>query len=188
MSFTQNIVHPLKNGIESPIRNTVYLEEFSKYYEANSKKIKDDKSVKREMLTINTFSRYQHYGKRKLNSFRIVDVQNFIDFRLSSKKRNGNLLSPNTVLLDIRNLRVFFNFAYKNLYIERSPMIGVRGPKARLKKVRFLTEKEIKDLLQIIDNIEFKNLIASYLYTGARREELLPPLFTWSSIDFVDSR
>ena len=34
------------------------------------------------------------------------------------------------------------------------------------------------------DNSDFKNLIICYLNTGARREELLPPLFTWESIDF----
>ena len=143
--------HRIKNGVEGSIRSSVILDEFSKFYESTSKKIKDEKSVKREMLTINTFSKYKNYGNRKLDSFKIVDIQNFIDFRSNSRKRNGELLSPNTVLLDIRNLKVFFNFAYKNMYIERSPMIGVRGPKPRKKKVRFLTEDEIQILLKVID-------------------------------------
>ena len=77
-----------------------------------------------------------------------------------------------------------FNFAVKTLYVERSPMIGVKSPKPRKKEVRFLTEDEIRRLLDSIDKPEFRNLIAAYLYTGARREELIPPLFTWDRVDF----
>ncbi len=174
----------IKNGIEGSIRASILLEEFTKFYEANSKKFKDEKSVTREMITLNLFMVYQQNRLRKLNSFRSVDVQNFVDFRLNSRKRGGKILSPNTVLLDIRNLKVFFNYALKNMYIERNPMIGVKSPKARSKKIRFLTESEIRELLIVIDREDFKNLIVCYLNTGARREELLPPLFTWDSIDF----
>ncbi|MBT5530542.1 MAG: site-specific integrase [Cytophagia bacterium] len=181
-------LHRIKNGVEGSIRSSAYLEEFSKYFEANSKKVKDEKSVIREMHTINVFLKYKQYGRRKLNSLRCIDIQNFVDFRLNSRKKNGEKLSPNTVLLDIRNLRVLFNFALKNMYIERSPMIGVIGPKKREKKIRFLTELEIKLLLDVIDKPEFRNLIATYLYTGARREELVPPLFSWSSVDFTNKQ
>ena len=174
----------IKYGIESPVRNVVFLEEFVEYFESNSKKYKDEKSVIREMATLKTFLSFKQYKLRKLNTFHTVDIQNFVDFRLNSKKRNGDKLSPNTVLLDIRNLRVFFTYAVKNQYIERSPMIGVKSPKARPKEIRFLTELEIKELLAVIDNSDFKSLIICYLNTGARREELLPPLFTWESIDF----
>jgi len=176
--------HRIKNGVESPTRSVVFLEEFVKYYETSSKKLKNVKTVTREMITLNSFMIYKQYRMRKLISFRSVDVQNFVEFRLNSKKRGGKILSPNTVLLDIRNLRVFFNYAVKNMYIERSPMIGVKSPKARSKKIRFLTESEIRELLIVIDREDFKNLIVCYLNTGARREELLPPLFTWDSIDF----
>ncbi|MBT5211275.1 MAG: site-specific integrase, partial [Candidatus Marinimicrobia bacterium] len=68
------------------------------------------------------------------------------------------------------------------------PMIGVRGPKRREKKIRFLTESEIRLILNVIDKKDFRNLIATYLYTGARREELVPPLFTWSSVDFPNKQ
>ena len=178
----------IKYGIESPVRNVVFLEEFVEYFESNSKKYKDEKSVIREMATLKTFLSFKQYKLRKLNTFHTVDIQNFVDFRLNSKKRNGDKLSPNTVLLDIRNLRVFFTYAVKNQYIERSPMIGVKSPKARPKEIRFLTELEIKELLAVIDNSDFKNLIICYLNTGARREELLPPLFTWDSIDFENKQ
>ena len=180
--------HRIKNGIESPLRNSVLLDEFIKYYESNSKKIKDEKSVRREMLTLKSFISYNGYGKRKLATFRTIDVQDYVEFRLKYKKADGNHLSPNTVLLDIRNLKVMFNFGIKYMYIERDPMIGVRGPKPLKKKIRFLTEDEIRDLLQSIDRDNFRNLIATYLYTGARRDELLPPSFTWESVDFSNKQ
>ncbi len=180
--------HRINNGVESPTRSAVYLEEFVKYYEANSKKFKDSKTVIREMATLNPFLTYKQYRLKKLNTFRSVEIQNFVEFRLNSKKRNGKKLSPNTVLADIRNLRAFFTYAVKNMYLERSPMIGVKSPKARSKKIRFLTEQEIRELLMVIDNDDFRSLIACYLNTGARREELLPPLFTWESVDFVNKQ
>ena len=176
--------HRIINGVESPIRSSVFLEEFIKYFEANSRKVKDEKSVKREMITLSSFITYKQFGRRKLSSIRSSDIQNFVEFRLNSLNPHGKPISPNTVLVDIRNLKVMFNFAIRNLYIERSPMIGVSGPKTRPKKVRFLTEDEISRLLMVIDNIEFKRLIVTYLNTGARRNELLPPSFIWSSVDF----
>ncbi len=179
----------VKNGIEGYIRNSVRMEDFVKYYEAKSKKIKNLKTVVCEMLTLNTFMAYKAYGNREINSFSTVDIQNYVDFRLNSKKkRGGQQLSPNTVNLDIRNLKVFFNYVLIQRYIERSPMIGVRSPKPRPKKIRFLTEPEIKILLEVIHQEKFRNLIATYLYTGARRIELLPPLFTWDSVDFINTQ
>ena len=181
-------LHRIKNGVEGSIRASVLVEEFAKYFESNSLKTKDKKSVKREMITLNSFMLYKQYGRRKLTSFRVVDIQNYVEFRLNFKKPDGKLLSPNTVLLDIRNLKVMFNFAVKNMYIERDPMIGVKGPKPLKKKIRFLTSDEITNLLKTIDNEHFRNLIATYLNTGARRDELLPPSFTWESVDFSNKQ
>jgi len=36
----------------------------------------------------------------------------------------------------------------------------------------------------VIDNHDYKDLVSAYLNTGARRAELLPPLFTWNNVDF----
>ncbi len=38
--------------------------------------------------------------------------------------------------------------------------------------------------MDAINDEDFKNLIVTYLNTGARREELLPPGFTWDNVDF----
>ena len=111
-----------------------------------------------------------------------MDLKYFVEIRLDSG------LSQHTVNLDLRNLRVLFNYAIKNLYIERNPVNGITWPKAPPKKIRFLTKYEIEKLLRVIDDVKFKNLIITYLNTGARREEVLVPSFTWSNVDFDSSQ
>lgn len=166
----------IQQGLENPIRTNVNLSDLIAQYERLIESTKNPKTVKREKLTLKEFSEY--LGFRRLGTVRPLDIQGFVEYRI----KKG--LSPNTVNLDIRNLKILFNFGMKNFFIERNPMIGVKGPKPREKKVRFLTEHEIQTLLKVIDKPQFKNLIITYLNTGARREELLPPLFSWESIDF----
>jgi len=164
------------NGIENSIRTNIRLLDLIEQYQKSIEKIKNPKTVKRENLTLNNFKQYM--GPRNLESVRPMDIQNYVDYRIQKG------LSPNTVNLDIRNLKILFNFGIRNFFLEKTPMLGVKGPKPRPKKVRFLTEQEIQDLLKVIDNEPFRNLIITYLNTGARRVELLPPLFTWPCIDF----
>ena len=168
----------ISNGTENSIRSNLWLNDLVEQYQVSIKNTKNPKTVIRENYTLNGFNKYM--GSRRLESIRPMDIQNYVDDRLHKG------LSPNTVNLEIRNLKVFFNFGVKNFFIEKSPMIGVKGPKPRPKIVRFLTEQEIQDLLKVIDNEPFRNLIITYLNTGARREELVPPLFTWSCIDFIN--
>lgn len=164
------------NGLETPVRTNMQLSDLIEQYLHTIGVAKNPKTVKREKLTLSDFSQY--LGNRILGSIRPLDIQYYVEYRL----KKG--LSPNTVNLDIRNLKIFFNYGIKNYFLEMNPMRGVKGPKPREKKVRFLTEKEIHDLLEVIDNSLFRDLIITYLNTGARRQELLPPLFTWDCIDY----
>ena len=38
--------------------------------------------------------------------------------------------------------------------------------------------------LNIVDDPNYKDLIRTYIYTGARRSEILAPNFTWKDVDF----
>jgi integrase/recombinase XerC len=170
----------IENGIENSIYNNVYLSELVKRYKHSVNKVKNPKTVKREMISLKAFE--IQMGQRMLNTIKSVDIQNFVMERLNSD------LSPHTVNLDLRNLRVFFNYALRNMFIERNPVNGVIWPKATPKKVRFLTKDEIERLLEAIDDSNFRNLIITYLNTGARRDEILAPGFTWSNVDFDSSQ
>ena len=166
----------ISNGIESPIRSNIQISELIDKYKYSINKTKNPKTVKREMLTLSSF--LEHIGSRKLSTIKPGDIQRYVEVRLDSG------LSPHTINLDLRNLKVFFNYAVKNLFIERNPINGVSWLKAPPKVVRFLSKDEIKRLFLVIDDDDFKNLIMTYLSTGARRDEILPPRFTWDNVDF----
>ncbi len=110
----------IENGIETAIRNNVPLHDLIRKYEYSISKVKNSKTVKREILTLDSF--LGHLGSRMLNTINSMDIQNFVEVRLDSG------LSPHTVNLDLRNLRIFFNYAVKNLFLERNPISGVTWP------------------------------------------------------------
>jgi integrase len=63
-------------------------------------------------------------------------------------------------------------------------MNKMKHPKVRKKKIRFLTEDEIKRLMEVVDDENYHDLILMYLHTGARREELLKERLSWNDVDF----
>jgi|ETNmetMinimDraft_28_1059901.scaffolds.fasta_scaffold41975_1 site-specific recombinase XerD len=149
-------------------------------YKRFSKANKSPKTVKRESWVFIAFEEFLG------TDFKIVDITNqtielFRDHRLSLGKK------PASVALEMRHLKVIFNMGIKWDYCNINPVIGVKMPKVDIIKVRFLLLDEINDLLEVIEkdgNLRFKNLVMAYLNTGARRTELLPPLFTWEDVNF----
>jgi site-specific recombinase XerD len=110
-------------------------------------------------------------------------VENYRDNRINKGT------SPTTVSIELKILKTLFNYGVKNSMVGRNPANGIVVLNQRKNKIRFLNEDEIKNLLQIIkedDNIDFYYLVETYLKTGARRTELLPPLFNWENIDFLN--
>lgn len=170
----------VKNGIETAIRSNIRLDELIRKYEYSIKKLKNPKTVKREILSLDSF--LGHLGTRMLNTIQSGDIQDYVEVRLDSG------LSPHTVNLDLRNLRILFNYAVKNLFLVRNPISGVTWPKAPRKQVRFLSKFEIDRLLQVMDDTDFKDIVVTYLNTGARRDEILPPGFTWENVDFENNQ
>jgi len=101
--------------------------------------------------------------------------------RLSEGKKEA------TVGLEMRHLRRIFYQAMKWKMMDNNPVVGVKHPKKDIIKVRYLTKAEIKRLVEAIHRAEdwdFENLVQAYLNTGTRRNELLPPYFTWDNVDF----
>ena len=153
-------------------------------YKRFSKANKSPKTVKRESWVFIAFEEFLG------TDFKIVDITNqtielFRDHRLSLGKK------PASVALEMRHLKVIFNMGIKWDYCNINPVIGVKMPKVDIIKVRFLLLDEINDLLEVIEkdgNLRFKNLVMAYLNTGARRTELLPPLFTWNNVNLQDRK
>lgn len=153
-------------------------------YKRFSKANKSPKTVKREQFVFNAFNAF--IGKNvKLNDINNEKIECFRDHRLSLGKK------PASVALDMRHLKVVFNKGLEWKYCSINPVVGVKMPPAGIIKVRFLHKDEINDLLEVIEkdgNLNFKNLVIAYLNTGARRTELLPPLFTWNNVNLQERK
>ncbi len=154
--------------------------QFKKY----SIKNKSLKTVQRQGYVMNTFYKFL---KDDLYLAEITTqlIENFRDTRLEFG------LSPNTVATEIKILKTMFNYGIKNGMLDTNPVNGVIVPNQKKGIIRFLRKDEIELLLKTIsddDNREFQRLVIAYLNTGARRSELLPPLFTWKNVDFIDRK
>ncbi len=135
----------------------------------------------------NTIEREQYIYKRLINYSGDVRIR-FIDLGLLqeyiTRRHNVDKVSPATIRIEIKTLKMFFNTLIAHGYLETNPTKGLKGPSVETKAIRFLTESEIFDLLNVIDSPDFKDLILAYLNTGARKEELLPARFSWDNINF----
>lgn len=104
-------------------------------------------------------------------------------------ERLGKGMKDATVALELRHLRAFFYKGLKWNMIDVNPVVGVKHPRQDIIQVRFLHRDEIGRLMEAIHDAEdshFENLIQAYLNTGARRNELLEPDFSWDNVDFVN--
>jgi len=149
-----------------------------------SKANKSSKTTKREVHVLDAFSSFLK-SDEFLTQIMTLVIENYRDFRLSKK------LSPATVSIEIRVLKAVFNQAIKWSMLTNNPVNGIRFPKSSIIKIRFLRQEEISRLLKVIkddENTKFLELVLAYLHTGARRIELLKPLFTWDNVNFNDKK
>jgi len=106
-----------------------------------------------------------------------ADVEDF-------KERRSREVSASTVSIELRGLKAAFNLAKKWGLININPVVGVSLPRNIDYRIRRLSGVEVTSLLNEVDNPEYRDLILTYLHTGARRAELLPPNFGWKSVNW----
>jgi len=164
-------------GFESNYFENVLWNKVTDRYLARSDKIKSSETTQREYLVIKRFSVF--IGKPNIQEINTDLIEQYINERLKYDK-----VSPATVGLEIRVLRAIFNQSIKWKILKSNPLDGIKIKNAPTIRVRFLRVDEVKQLLNVMPEGAYKNLIKAYLNTGARRNELLPPSFTWESIDF----
>jgi len=149
-----------------------------------SKANKSFKTTKREKHALDAFSSYLKKDEFLTQITKIM-IENYREFRLNNK------LAPATVSIEIRILKAVFNKGLNWVMLKTNPVTGIRLPKSDIVKIRFLRQEEINRLLSAIEedgNIKFYRLVLAYLHTGARRIELLKPLFTWDDVNFKDKK
>ena len=156
--------------------------ELVKKYLAKSSRNKSPNTVNREETALKAFTGYLN-SNIPITEIQMETIEQYKAARLSAG------LSPATVSIELRILKTMFNQAVQWELMDENPVRGVGLPKANDTTVRFLRKDEISALLSTIKTsgeLRFHRLVLAYLYTGARRSELLPPRFGWDNVDFLE--
>ncbi|MDI6766027.1 MAG: tyrosine-type recombinase/integrase [Bacteroidota bacterium] len=150
------------------------LNEFYIDYQEYSKSvhtIKTQKSIEnafREFIRIVGDVRLDKIGVREIESF------------LAQKKAEASEWTARKYYIHLASA---FETAIRWNYISTNPFKKVQKPKTKEVQPLFLTKEEMKSLLNIIDDVQLKNLYLVAVFTGLRLGELLN--LQWSDIDFV---
>lgn len=170
-----------KNGW---ITDTIIKKRWSDLKQMYFKYMRENNSVltyKRVNDVFIAFDKYLGFSNPQISKITWRTIESFRNKRLDQG------LSKATVALELRHLKAVFNYAVNKSCLRKNPVIGVKFPKNDINKVRYLTVKEIERLVESIkkrNDKEIERIVLAYLYTGARRSELLKPNLTWDDIDF----
>ncbi len=165
----------IKSGLETRAVENILLNEAIDYAKEHSQN--KPKTIEREQIVLNAFLLF--LGGTRVRHITARDLTNYFDYRLKICK-----LSPQTVGLEFRTLRAFFNNLITHQFIGVHPMKGLNPPPRPPITIRFLTVKEINSLLNAIQEAgdqDYLDLVQVYLHTGTRREEILANRFTWDN-------
>jgi integrase len=143
--------------------------------------------LKCKQSTIDLYERYINahfdYLKRKIvRDITHKEIENII-FNLKAKG-----LSNVSINKLIQLLRVIFNYGIDNKLISKNPILKTDRLTEEKKEISVLDEQQIQQFLDVAKtkNIKTYTLLATALYTGIRRGELLA--LEWSDIDFKNNQ
>ena len=173
-----------KIGKTNPDFRKTFFSQLKSRYIKDSSRNKTPKTTEREEIVLENFTSFLEKDI-ELSKITIEKIEGFKDLRLENGKKSA------TVSIELRVLKTMFNRAIDWGLISANPVKGVKLPKHDNISVRFLTKNEVEKLISTIkadENIQFLRIVKAYLHTGARRNELLPPLFTWDNVDFDERK
>ena len=155
--------------------------------------------AKQHEVSPSTIERYRfglHYVEEALGSHsslagvKKADVDKLISFCSetpvgNSKNPDGSLktLSLNSINTILRHFKVLLNWARERELIDH--VIPIKQLKAQKKPIHWLSQSQMETLLEH-SPMNLGDLIRLYIFTGARRNELL--YCTWKHIDLQNGR
>ncbi|MCH7618743.1 MAG: tyrosine-type recombinase/integrase [Candidatus Marinimicrobia bacterium] len=164
-------------GIEHRNNKHITWNEITRKFLIHSSKTKSDKTTKRESIVLKIFSKF--IGNPDIYDITASTIEEYMHHRMKIGR-----ISPATVSIELRILKTLFNKAIKWDLIGVNPVSGITLPRQEPVRVRYLLIDEVERLLSTISDRRIHRLALLYLNTGARRSELLPPLFSWGNVDF----
>lgn len=166
-----------KFNIPTESEERMLLDEFSEKYLIYSQKNKAPGTFEIEKYALNKLC--EVLNNKLLKNINLMDCENY-------KIKRSSSVAKTTVNIEIRTLKSIFQTAKKWNYLVHNPFKEVKQFKIQSSNVpQYLTKEQIKDILNVIREPEFKNLILFYLYTGCRRNEALN--LYWKDINFKNN-
>ena len=100
------------------------------------------------------------------------------------RTKYGKPLAPKSIKHHYNILRIIFNYAEKQDFIEKNPMRKVDAPRVERKNVDALSQEQVIEFLAALDTreLDFKCIMYVLITTGLRRGEACG--LQWSDIDF----
>lgn len=120
-----------------------------------------------------------NFSKIKLKDLKTTHLQMYYN-RLKKDK-----LAPGTIKGISTTVNLILDQAVELKYIPFNPNRSCKLPKNTQRKPQFLTEEQIKKLLEEIKKDSYGDLLFIALFTGMRKGEVLG--LPWSAIDFKNS-
>lgn len=166
----------IKAGLAPEPASMKKLEQVIDDYIVNGTRSKTLETVTREEKVYKTLK--AELGQVPISRITPKQMEEYFNARLDGG------VSPAGVGLELRTIKAFFNYQIKMRILVSNPVAGIKPPRNESKPIRFLTPDEVKQLIKVVDDPNYKDLIRAYLNTGARRRELLSKDFTWSDVQF----
>ena len=122
------------------------------------------------------------FGHIPLAELQKTDIEQYINWRLAYKKKNGDPVSPKSIEVELGYLKLILNKAVDDAYLNVSPYKpSIKAPKIDKPLPRFLTVQECQTLLDTC-SAHLRSILLLDVLTGLRKGELLRLKF--SEIDF----
>lgn len=118
------------------------------------------------------------FGKLRLANVTPGHVQQFL---LSLGKK-----APATKARQLRSLSAMFGSAVRWGYIPSNPCKAIRAPRVPKNPPQILSKAEVRGLLEAAKGTLLYGLVATALYAGLRREELV--WLDWADVDFAEKQ
>ena len=156
-----------------PIRQSITMSEWAEEWFATYTQNLAPGSKRNKRTHLVSFCSFHHYGERPLTSFRTIELQRYLNSLAGC--------TPTYISCVKTTIRSLFSSAFSNQLLEPFDLSGLVTPKGEDGSHRAITEDERTILMQTWKGHEMGKFAMGYLFTGARRNELLA--LQWEDID-----